>query len=82
MKKIHVAWGPPGQSGVETIMGLGAAYTGHLKRRIGALAFVALNVLSLALVFAQPIVSALGITGVLHILAWHARASTPRASAA
>ena len=69
-------------STIVAIMGLGAAYTGHLKRRIGALAFVALNVLSLALVFAQPIVSALGITGVLLILAWHARASTPRASAA
>ena len=45
-------------STVVAIMGLGAAYTGQVKRRIGALAFVALNVLSLALVFAHPLVSA------------------------
>jgi TRAP transporter 4TM/12TM fusion protein len=69
-------------STVVAIMGLGAAYTGHLKRRIGALAFVALNVLSLALVFAHPLVSAIGIAGVLLILAWHARAATPVVNAA
>jgi TRAP transporter 4TM/12TM fusion protein len=69
-------------STVVAIMGLGAAYTGQVKRRIGALAFVALNVLSLALVFAHPLVSALGIAGVLLILAWHARASTPLVTAA
>ena len=69
-------------STVVAIMGLGAAYTGHLKRRIGALAFVALNVLSLALVFAHPLVSAIGIAGVLLILAWHARSATPLVTAA
>ncbi len=69
-------------STIVAIMGLGAAYTGQLKRRIGALAFVALNVLSLALVFAHPLVSAIGIAGVLLILAWHARASTPLVGAA
>ena len=64
-------------STVVAILGLGAAYTGFIKRPIGIAAFLALNVLSLALVFANPLVSALGITGVLAILAWHSRATTP-----
>jgi TRAP transporter 4TM/12TM fusion protein len=69
-------------STIVAIMGLGAAYTGQFKRRIDAPAFVALNVFSLALVFAHPLASAIGIVGVLLILAWHARASTPLVGAA
>ncbi len=61
-------------STVVAIMGLGAAYTGHLVRPIRAPAFIALNILSLALVFANPLVSAVAISAVLAILAWHARA--------
>ena len=62
-------------STIVAIMGLGAAYTGQLKRPIGALAFIALNALSISLVFAQPFVSAIGVAGVLTILLWHARAT-------
>ena len=67
------AFGVAFVSTVVAIMGLGAAYTGHLARPIGALAFVALNLLSLALVFAHPLTSAVGVAGVLALLAWHAR---------
>jgi TRAP-type uncharacterized transport system fused permease subunit len=55
------------------IMGLGAAYTGFVARPVGRLAFLALNALSLALVFANPWVSAVCVPAVLAILAWHAR---------
>ena len=66
-------------STVVAILGLGAAYTGRVVRPIGFVAFIALNVLSIALVFAQPLVSAIGVAGVLTILLWHARTmSTPR----
>ncbi|MEI8268238.1 MAG: TRAP transporter permease [Betaproteobacteria bacterium] len=58
---------------VIAILGLGAAYTGHCRRPIGALAFLGLNVLSLSLVFGQPMVTLVGGAGVLAILAWHAR---------
>jgi hypothetical protein len=34
-----------------------------------------LNLLSISLVFAQPLVSGVGVAGVLAILLWHARAS-------
>ena len=55
------------------ILGLGAAYTGFVARPVGRIAFLALNVLSLALVFANPRVSAVCVPAVLAILAWHAR---------
>ena len=57
------------------ILGLGAAYTGHFGRRIGPLAFVALNLLSVSLVFANPTVTAVAAPLVLAILAWHWRGS-------
>ncbi len=81
---IDFAWTPfliALVSTVVAILGLGAAYTGHMKRRIGMSAFLALNFLSLSLVFANPLVSALGIAGVLAILAWHARAEKTTLSA-
>jgi TRAP transporter 4TM/12TM fusion protein len=61
-------------STIVAILGLGAAYTGQVVRPIGWIAFTALNLLSLSLVFAQPVVSAVGIAGVLAILWWHSRA--------
>jgi TRAP transporter 4TM/12TM fusion protein len=64
---------------VIAILGLGAAYTGHLRRPIGGPAFVALNGLSLALVFGHAGVTLVAGGLVLAILAWHARpgADTP-----
>jgi TRAP-type uncharacterized transport system fused permease subunit len=55
------------------ILGLGAAYTGHCRRPIGSIAFLALNLLSLSLVFGHPTVTLVGGAAVLAILAWHAR---------
>ena len=55
------------------ILGLGAAYTGYVARPVGRPAFLVLNVLSLALVFANPWISAVCVPAVLAILAWHAR---------
>jgi TRAP transporter 4TM/12TM fusion protein len=55
------------------ILGLGAAYTGHLTRPIRWPAFIALNLLSLSLVFANPLVSAVAVPLVLAILFWHWR---------
>jgi TRAP-type uncharacterized transport system fused permease subunit len=58
---------------VIAIMGLGAAYTGYCRRPIGAVAFVLLNLLSLSLIFGNPLVTLVGGAAVLAILAWHAR---------
>jgi TRAP transporter 4TM/12TM fusion protein len=64
-------------STIVAILGLGAAYTGQVVRSIGVPAFVALNMLSVSLVFAQPLVSAVAGTGVMVILWWHARPLKP-----
>lgn len=68
------------------VMGLGAAYTGHVARPVGRGAFLLLNLLSLSLVFANPWVAMVAIPGVLAILAMHARPladdSQPRTTAA
>jgi TRAP-type uncharacterized transport system fused permease subunit len=69
-------------SAIVAVMGLGAAYTGHVGRRIGWLAFVALNVLSVSLIFANPVASAIGIPLVLLILWWHRGAGVPERTAA
>jgi TRAP transporter 4TM/12TM fusion protein len=58
---------------VVAIMGLGAAYTGHIGRRIGRPAFLALNVLSLSLVFAEPRITMVAAPLILSILWWHSR---------
>ena len=58
---------------VVAVMGLGAAYTGFVRRPVGGLAFVLLNVFSLSLVFANPWVAAVGIPVILGILLWHAQ---------
>jgi TRAP transporter 4TM/12TM fusion protein len=59
-------------SALLAIIGLGVAYTGQLGRPIGRPAFVALNVLSLSLVFGHAPALAVAGSGVLAILAWHA----------
>lgn len=58
---------------IVAVLGLATAYTGFLARPVGRPAFVALNVLSLSLVFANPQVNAVAIPAVLALLAWHAR---------
>jgi TRAP transporter 4TM/12TM fusion protein len=58
---------------VIAILGLGAAYTGHCGRPIRMPAFLLLNLLSLSLVFGNPMVTLVGGAAVLAILAWHAR---------
>jgi len=55
------------------VMGLGAAYTGFVSRPIAKPSFLLLNVLSLSLVFANPLVASFAIPGVLLILFWHSR---------
>jgi TRAP transporter 4TM/12TM fusion protein len=60
-------------SSLVAILGLGAAYTHYLARPIGRLAFVALNVLGLSLVFGNALAAAIAGPAVLAILAWHAR---------
>ncbi len=60
-------------SAIVAVMGLGAAYTGQWGRPIGRFAFVVLNLLSLALVFGNPMVAAVVVPAVLIILWWHAR---------
>ncbi len=55
------------------IVGLGAAYTGYLARPIGKPVFVLFNVFSLSLIFANPVMSAIGVPVVLALVAWHMR---------
>ncbi|MCW5630190.1 MAG: TRAP transporter permease [Rhodoferax sp.] len=55
------------------IIGLGAAYTGYLARPIGKPVFVLFNVFSLSLIFANPVMSAIGVPVVLALVAWHMR---------
>jgi TRAP transporter 4TM/12TM fusion protein len=61
---------------VVAVMGLGAAYTGYVARPVGRAAFWALNLFSLALIFANPFVALVSIPVVLSILLWHARTQT------
>ncbi len=73
---IDFTWGAflvASVSAVVAVMGLGAAYTGYFGREIGRPAFLALNVFSLSLVFANPQVSAVSVPVVLAILWWHRR---------
>ncbi len=58
------------------VVGLGAAYTGYIGRPIGRIAFVSLNLLSLSLVFANPVMSAIAVPAVLLIVVWHMRPQT------
>ena len=58
---------------VVAVVGLGAAYTGFIRRPIGRMGFLLLNVFSLSLVFANPTMSAIAVPVVLLIVAWYAR---------
>jgi TRAP transporter 4TM/12TM fusion protein len=64
-------------SSVVAVMGLGAAYTGQMNRVIRWPAFAALNLLSVSLVFGNPMISAFAVPAVLAILAWHQRPAAP-----
>ena len=63
----------PTLSAVVAVMGLGAAYTGWVRRPIGTPAFVVLNLLSFSLVFGNAAVAAIAVPLVLATLWWHAR---------
>jgi TRAP transporter 4TM/12TM fusion protein len=56
---------------IVAVMGLGAAYTGFVARPIRGPSFWLLNVLSISLVFANPVAASVAIPGVLFILLWH-----------
>ena len=66
---------------IVAVMGLGAAYTGYIGRPIGRPAFWLLNLFSVSLIFANPVVAAVGIPVVLGLLLWHLR-PVPAAGAA
>jgi TRAP-type uncharacterized transport system fused permease subunit len=53
------------------IIGLSAAYTGYFGKKIGWPAFIALNLFSISLVFANPVVTAISVPVILLILYWH-----------
>ncbi len=57
---------------VVAITGLGAAYTGYFGRPIGWVAFVALNALSVGLVFGDPLATMILAPAVIAILLFHA----------
>lgn len=73
---IDFSWGAfllAAFSSLVAIAGLGAAYTGYFGRPLGRGSFLALNALSLPLIFANPYVTAVAAPLVLLILGWHAR---------
>ncbi len=55
------------------VIGLGAAYTGYISRPIGKPVFVLLNLFSLSLIFANPVMSAIAVPVVLALVVWHMR---------
>lgn len=55
------------------LIGLSAAYTGYFGRKIGWLAFIALNLLSISLVFGNQVVTMVAVPAILLILYWHHR---------
>ena len=65
---------------VVAVMGLGAAYTGHFGKPIGAVAFISLNLFSLSLIFANPVVAAIAVPAVLAILLWHSRSASEQSN--
>ncbi|HVL57995.1 MAG TPA: TRAP transporter permease [Burkholderiaceae bacterium] len=80
---IDFTWGGfivAASTAVIAILGMGAAYTGHFGRPIRRPAFVALNALSIVLIFSNSWAAAVAAPLVLLILGWHLRG--PRAAAA
>ena len=55
------------------LIGLSAAYTGYFGKKIGWLAFVALNLFSVSLVFGNQVVTMVSVPVILLILYWHYR---------
>ncbi len=58
---------------IVALIGLSVAYTGYFGTKISWPSFVALNVLSISLVFANPTVTMISIPAILLILYWHYR---------
>ena len=56
---------------IVALIGLSAAYTGYFGVKIGWPAFIALNLFSISLVFANPYVTAVSVPIILLILYWH-----------
>ncbi|MEO6363155.1 MAG: TRAP transporter permease [Caldimonas sp.] len=67
------AFGVAAVSAIVAVMGLGAAYTGWVRRPIGRPAFVVLNLFSFSLVFGNASVAAIAVPVVLATLWWHRR---------
>lgn len=55
------------------LIGLSVAYAGYFGKQIGWAAFIALNLLSISLVFGNPIVTMISVPAILLILYWHWR---------
>ncbi len=55
------------------LIGLSVAYAGYFGKQIGWAAFIALNLLSVSLVFGNPIVTMISVPAILLILYWHWR---------
>ena len=55
------------------LIGLSVAYAGYFGKQIGWAAFLALNLLSVSLVFGNPIVTMISVPAILLILYWHWR---------
>lgn len=72
MKNISVSFGPPAQSGVQTIMGLGAdeldALAGKTERALTTAGWVALGVWAVGLVTNKKQMRSAGLGGAL--VAW------------
>lgn len=55
------------------LIGLSAAYAGYFGKKIGGLAFIALNLFSISLIFGNPVVTMVSVPAILLILYWHYR---------
>ncbi len=55
------------------LIGFSVAYAGYFGKQIGWAAFIALNLLSISLVFGNPIVTMISVPAILLILYWHWR---------
>jgi TRAP transporter 4TM/12TM fusion protein len=56
---------------IVALIGLSAAYTGYFGTKIKWPAFIALNVFSISLVFANPVATVISVPAILFILYWH-----------
>ena len=58
---------------IVALIGLSAAYTGYFGKKIGWLAFIALNLFSVSLVFGNQVATMVSVPAILLILYWHHR---------